>query len=99
MNAPLADFDLTGEVVALTGGGGILGSVFARALAQRGAQVALIETDLSKAQAVRDAINAEVGPRVQAYAADIVDIEALRALQPRIEKDLGPVTVLVNNAA
>jgi len=99
MNKPIADFDLTGEVVVLTGGAGILGARFARALAERSARVALVDQDLDKAKRVADEINAELSLRVHAYRADVGKRDDWQSLQKRILSDLGDVTILVNNAA
>ena len=47
MTIPL-NVDLTGKVAVVTGGGGVLGSYFAKALAEAGAKVAIL--DLTKNQ-------------------------------------------------
>jgi NAD(P)-dependent dehydrogenase (short-subunit alcohol dehydrogenase family) len=88
------EFDLDGEVAVLTGGAGILGTAFAGALARHGAKVAIVDRDGPKAEQVAAGIAG-----VRAYPADITDARELRALQGRVEGDLGAVTVLVNNAA
>lgn len=89
-----ADFDLSGEVVLLTGGAGILGAAFAGALSRHGARVAIVDRNGSNAQRVaRDTRNA------RAYAADITDLAALFRLQREVTADFDSPTVLVNNAA
>jgi NAD(P)-dependent dehydrogenase (short-subunit alcohol dehydrogenase family) len=94
-----AEFDLTGEVVVLTGGAGILGQRFADALARHGARVALLERDIAGARDVARAVNARHGERAAAYEADVGERETLRQARVRIESELGAVTVLINNAA
>lgn len=96
---PIADLNLDAEVVLITGGAGILGARFARALAEHGARVVIVDRDRDKASAVADAINADLGKRVFAYAADVSDRNALESLRAAIERDIATVTVLVNNAA
>jgi NAD(P)-dependent dehydrogenase (short-subunit alcohol dehydrogenase family) len=94
-----AEFEITDEVALITGGGGILGSRFAHALAHHGARVALVDREPAKAQIVAHEINAAYGARAQAYGADITDPDELRRVQQRIVADIGDVTVLINNAA
>jgi NAD(P)-dependent dehydrogenase (short-subunit alcohol dehydrogenase family) len=95
----LPDFDLTGEVVALTGGAGILGSRFTAALASRGATVALIDREASRAEEVARNAAAQCANRVRPYTADVSDRASIQAAAQRISHELGPVTVLVNAAA
>ncbi len=88
-------FDLTGRLVLLTGGAGILGTEMARGLAANGARLAIVDRD---ADAVAN-LSAELGEAARGYVCDIADAAAVDALQARIESELGPVEVLVNNAA
>lgn len=85
-----ADFDLSGEIALLTGGGGILGAAFAAALARHGARVAIVDRDGAKARQVAASV-----PGASAHEVDITDPAALRRLQKEVE----PPTILVNNAA
>lgn len=94
-----ADFDLSGECVVLTGGAGILGARFCRALAAHGARIALIDRHVEKAEQVAHEVNSIHGEHVMPYGGDITHRETLVALRERIEARLGPVSVLVNNAA
>ena len=56
--------DLSGKVAVVTGGGGVLCSGFAEALAACGAKVAVCDLRLEPAQAVADRINADGGKAV-----------------------------------
>lgn len=94
-----ADFDLSKECVVLTGGAGILGARFCHALATHGARVALIDRDAEKAAEVAKAVNKVHGECVVPYGGDITRRESLIALREKIETSIGPVSVLVNNAA
>jgi NAD(P)-dependent dehydrogenase (short-subunit alcohol dehydrogenase family) len=94
-----AEFDLSGEVALLTGGGGILGSRFAHALARHGARVAVVDREPAKAQAVASEVDARYAGRARAYGADVTEAAQLRGLQQKIVAEMGQVTVLVNNAA
>jgi NAD(P)-dependent dehydrogenase (short-subunit alcohol dehydrogenase family) len=84
------DFDLSGETALLTGGAGILGAVFAAALARNGARVAIVDRDAEKARKVAGSI-----PGASAHEADITDADALH----RLQKEMEPPSILVNNAA
>jgi NAD(P)-dependent dehydrogenase (short-subunit alcohol dehydrogenase family) len=90
-------FDLTGKVVLITGGAGILGSRMTQALADHGAKVAVVDRHADKANAVAAATGAD--DRVQGFGADVTDRGALDALAREVEARLGPVEVLVNNVA
>jgi NAD(P)-dependent dehydrogenase (short-subunit alcohol dehydrogenase family) len=92
------DFSLEGKVVAITGGGGIIGRRLVAALVSYGASVAVIEPDLSKAEASIAAISAS-GARARAFAADVRSRSSIVAAADAIEEAFGPITGLLNNAA
>jgi len=58
-------FDLTGKVAAVTGAGGVLCSQMAKALAQAGAKVAVMDLSLEAAKRVADEINEDRGQRTE----------------------------------
>jgi NAD(P)-dependent dehydrogenase (short-subunit alcohol dehydrogenase family) len=88
--------DLTGRVVAITGGARGIGLATARAFATAGARVALgdIDADLAlrSARALDGAVDGMGAPL------DVRDPESFAAFLKAVETDLGPVDVLVNNA-
>ncbi|MCC7362528.1 MAG: SDR family oxidoreductase [Anaerolineales bacterium] len=90
-------FDLSGQVIVITGGGGVLPGALARGLAARGAQVALLGRTLSKAEAVATAIRA-AGGRALALAADVTDRAALTAAAEQVTAEFGRVDHLINGA-
>lgn len=93
-------FDLSGRVVVLTGGAGILGQRMALALATHGARLALVDRDAERVEDAADKVRAEIhGSFVSGYACDITQREQIEAFHARVAKDLGPVDVLINNAA
>ncbi len=94
-----ADWDLNGEIVALTGAAGILGSRYAHALARRGARVALLERNILAATALAGELNQACGEVALAIEADVARRDSLVAARERIETELGAATVLINNAA
>lgn len=89
--------DLKGQVAIVTGASSGLGVRFAEVLAAAGAKVALVARRADRLEAVAAAIIA-AGGTAQAFAADMTDAEALKALVPAVEAALGPVSILVNNA-
>jgi NAD(P)-dependent dehydrogenase (short-subunit alcohol dehydrogenase family) len=88
-------FDLSGKVVVITGGAGILGSRMSQALVGCGARLAIIDRSGAKAAALAQAL----GGAATGYAGDVTDRAGLLALRTRIEAEIGPVNVLINNIA
>ena len=90
-------FDLTGKVAVITGGGGVLCSVLARALAQCGASVAVVDINLSAAEKVADEIRTQ-GHQAIAVQADVLDKESLSAAAQRVTEAFGHIDILINGA-
>ncbi len=76
----------------MTGGAGGIGAATALRLAAEGAAVAVCDLDLDRARAAA----ADAGG--EGYVMDVRSTESIRAAVDAIERDLGPVGVLVNNA-
>lgn len=91
-------FDLSGRVALVTGGAGLLGRVFCEALADHGAQVAVVDLDAATAEAFARELSARYGVRCAGVAADIADPAAVFKMAERVERELGPVDILLNNA-
>ena len=89
---------LAKEISVVTGAGRGIGRQIALTHAREGAKVALLARTTREIEAVAAEI-AAAGGSARAYAVDIVDLEAVEATFAAIAKDLGAVTVLVNNAA
>jgi NAD(P)-dependent dehydrogenase (short-subunit alcohol dehydrogenase family) len=87
-----------GQVVAVTGGGTGLGKAIAVEFARLGAAVAVLSRKPEHHAAGVAAIEA-VGAKAAAFAVDVRDPEAVAAAFDAVEEALGPVDVLVNNAA
>ncbi len=88
-----------GKVALVTGGSGGLGSVHCLSLGRAGYNVAVAaHTHLDKAEEVAAKIRA-MGRKSIALKMDVSDFNDVQAALKRIEKELGPVDVLVSNAA
>jgi NAD(P)-dependent dehydrogenase (short-subunit alcohol dehydrogenase family) len=93
------NFELSGKVVVLIGGAGLLGKRFGHALASRGACLAIVDRDGDGAVAVSKAIASCSNALVRPYKADVSQYHELTALHEVIRSDLGEVDILINNAA
>ena len=87
--------ELQGAVAAVTGASRGIGLATAVELARGGARVALLSRDESR---VKDAAARLPERRGQGVACDVVDPDQVDQAVERIESDLGPITILVNNA-
>jgi 3-oxoacyl-[acyl-carrier protein] reductase len=90
------DLGLAKKTALVLGGGGGLGGAIAKSLAREGAAVAVADLSPDTAQAVADRIVAD-GGRALSIAWDLTDLAAIDGHVSRIEHELGPVDVLVNN--
>jgi len=89
--------DLQGKVAVVTGGGGVLCAGMARALAQNGAKVAVLDLRLEAALQVADEIRAEGGAAL-AFGANVLAKESLEAARESIRREFGLVDILINGA-
>ncbi len=87
-----------GQVVLVTGGGTGIGKAIALEFARVGASVAIVSR---KPEHVRKGVDAVCGLGAQALGAhaDVRDPESIARAFDEIERGLGPVSVLINNAA
>ena len=87
--------DLEGRVALVTGGAGAIGHSIALSLAENGATVAV--NDLRDAGTTCDEIQ-QKGGKAKFFPADISSSAAVDAMVSEIEKDLGAIEILINNA-
>ena len=90
-------FGLDGKRAAVIGGGGVLGGAMAAALARAGARVAILDLNLTAAEA-RAAEIAKAGGEALAIAADCTRRADLVAASDKIDKTWGGTDILVNAA-
>ena len=88
---------LKGETAVVTGAGRGIGRAIAIAQTREGAKVALLARTEAEVDAVAVAIS-EQGGTAHAYRVDLVDLDAVTRTLATIERDLGPVSLLTNNA-
>jgi NAD(P)-dependent dehydrogenase (short-subunit alcohol dehydrogenase family) len=89
--------NLSGKVVVITGGAGILGGYWAEAFAGCGAKVAILDRSLEMAEKKAAEIVSE-GYKAVGIEANVLDKVSLSTARERILKELGPCDILVNGA-
>jgi NAD(P)-dependent dehydrogenase (short-subunit alcohol dehydrogenase family) len=90
-------FDLSGRRALVTGAGQGVGAGIARALASRGAVVAINDLSAKRAESTAAAIRASGGEATIAPF-DVCEYASARAGIERVETEIGPLDILVNNA-
>ena len=91
---PRESRSLNGKVVAITGGGRGIGRAIAQSLAREGARVAVGDLDKGSAEATAAAL----GGDAIGLGLDVTDHAGFTAFLDEVERRLGPLDVLVNNA-
>ncbi len=90
-------FDLTGFLALVTGSSQGIGYALAKGLAEHGAEVILNGRDEARLEAAAQQLQAE-GAKVAISVFDVTDGEAVKHGIDGIEKDIGPIGILINNA-
>jgi len=96
MKLPL-NIDLNGQVAVVTGAGGVLCSLFSKAIAASGAKVALLDRNLDLAEECAKEINND-GGIAKAYYADVLDRDVMEKAHKMILTDFGKCNILINGA-
>jgi 3-oxoacyl-[acyl-carrier protein] reductase len=91
-------FSLSGQIALVTGGSQGIGRAIALALAERGAEVAVMARSREKCEAVA-AEAREFDRRALAIRADLTDAEDVRRAVAGVVAEFGGISILVNNAA
>lgn len=95
MNKYTHNFD--GKVAVVTGAGGIICFELAKAFAECGAKVALL--DLNEEMAIKKAEElVAAGYQAKGYKCNVLDIENIKAVRDQINKDFGTCDILLNGA-
>ena len=89
--------DLSGKVVVVTGAGGVLCSMFAEALAETGAKLAMLDLNGEAAKSCAEKI-VNNGGIAKGYTCNVLDKSSLEEVHTQILKDLGNCDILINGA-
>lgn len=92
-----AAYDFTGKTIAITGGGGVLCSAMAQALAACNANVVLLDRDTALADKVLATLEGTKG-RHSVVAIDVLDAPKVHAAAQQVIGDYGQVHGLINGA-
>lgn len=90
--------DLQGRVVLVTGGGSGIGEFIVREFAGQKAKVAFLDIAIGPSRNLAKALT-DAGTPVHFEACDLTDVGALRSAIAAVKSRLGPVQILINNAA
>jgi len=90
-------FDLEGRAVLITGSGGAIGSTLARALAERGARLAVQDISAAKVDPVLESV-AQAGGSAVPIVADLTDPAVAGSVVCAVDAEAGGLDVLINSA-
>lgn len=90
-------YNFTGKVAVLTGGAGVLCSTMARALADQGASVALLDLNLPAAERLAAQLRGS-GGRALAVQVDVLDRASVEEAAQKVLEAFGHVDILINGA-
>ncbi len=91
---------LRGRVALVTGAGGAAcGGAICRGLAAEGATVIGLDHHERRCNDVMEAVHRDFGVPTHAFTADVADRSAVDAILATVEREIGTIEILVNNAA
>ncbi|TET81569.1 MAG: SDR family oxidoreductase [Anaerolineales bacterium] len=95
----LGKFDLSDQVVIITGGAGLLGKSYAKTLATAGAHVVVADINGEGAERLAKTVTEASGVISLGIETDVSQPESVTAMVDTVLKRFGRIDVLVNNAA
>lgn len=91
--------DLTGRTALVTGGAGHIGQAFCDALAEAGANVAVLDVDADRVEDTAVRVAEEWSVKTMGLTIDLADEQAVVAAPGKVAEALGSLDILVNCAA
>ncbi len=91
------NYDMSDKITVLTGGAGVLCSEMAKALAESGAKVAVLDIDEESLEGLGSELE-EIGSDYLTLKTNVLDKESLRDAAERIKERWGRIDVLINGA-
>tara|TARA_B100000401_G_scaffold431983_1_gene368758 strand:+ start:302 stop:1120 length:819 start_codon:yes stop_codon:yes gene_type:complete len=92
-------FDIKNQIAVITGAGGMLGTEIAIALAQYGAKLALVDIEERKINKLAKLLKTKYKTKCLPIKCDVSNDRDVAIMTKNIEKELGPIQILINNAA
>lgn len=96
---PAKKKSINGQLALVTGGGNGLGRALCLRFAQEGCSVAVSDIDIVSARRTAEEVRARFGVKAEAFQVDVGNSDSVTKMKEDIESTLGPVDILVNNAA
>jgi len=90
-------FDLAGQSAIVTGGNKGIGLGIATALAQSGANIAILCRNMEDAKNAEEAIES-CGPKAESFFCDVTDLKSVRKAVADVYDSFGEINILVNNS-
>ncbi|XP_055851352.1 short-chain dehydrogenase/reductase family 16C member 6 [Episyrphus balteatus] len=89
---------INGEVALITGSANGLGKQIGIGLAKKGCHIAVADINIEAAEKTSTELSNTYKIKSKAFKVDVTQYENIAKLAKEVEKQLGPVTILVNNA-
>jgi len=89
--------NLDNKIIVITGGAGVLGRDFAKALSKCGAKIAILDLDVNKAKLIAEEINNEGGNAI-GVEANVLNRESLDNAKTLVNDFYGSIDILINAA-
>lgn len=91
--------NLTGRVVAITGGAGHIGKAMAETVAELGASVAIIDLKKDACNATAETLSEKYKIQAKGFSVDLANETTVQQIPVLINKEMGGLDVLINCAA
>lgn len=92
-------FSLENKTAIVTGGAGILGKEFCSALAEHGANVAVVDLEIDSAADFAETLRQKCGVKTLAISCDVANPESVQNMVKKVVAEFGEINILHNNAA